>query len=422
MSTEITISSPFSKTIQHDHKYKTILSAASDLFNIYGTRGTTLVQVAKKLNLTKTSLYYYVKNKEDLVYQCYRNTCAEMQAMLDQALAIKGNSATKLEHLLELNFNCWTDIIDGKRGHLAGLTEIASLSTKHQQEISEYYRHFVISLIKLLEEGKADGSFKSFASRETSHAIWGAIFWLPVWLHQIKPEQRVMAFTQWSDTIKYGLKNTDSSFLFPELMLKTETKAPTGFDRDEINRQKQEAFFKAGTRFFNQKGFKGTSLDELASSLGVTKGAFYYHIKNKDDLLIKCFNRTVRIEQEILETTAQLSGTAIDKLAIAAQRLFAVQVGNEGPLIRYANMWSLALDTRQKVEQELKSVQTLMAGLIQAGFEDGSLTPKLSLVAEHIMLGAIESIPELAPTSQVELISPEVAPSYFEVFFSGICV
>ena len=76
------ISSPFSKTNQHHQKYKTILSAASELFNIHGTRGTTLTQIANKLELTKTSLYYYVKTKEELVYQCYLNTCVEMQKML----------------------------------------------------------------------------------------------------------------------------------------------------------------------------------------------------------------------------------------------------------------------------------------------------------------------------------------------------
>lgn len=59
------ISSPFSKTHQHDQKYKTILSAASELFNIHGTRGTTLSQIAEKLKLTKTSLYYYVKQKKN---------------------------------------------------------------------------------------------------------------------------------------------------------------------------------------------------------------------------------------------------------------------------------------------------------------------------------------------------------------------
>jgi AcrR family transcriptional regulator len=91
------ISSPFSKTNQHGQKYKTILSAASELFNVHGTRGTTLIQIASKLNLTKTSLYYYAKNKEELVYQCYLNTCIELQTMISQAKSTQGLAINKIE-------------------------------------------------------------------------------------------------------------------------------------------------------------------------------------------------------------------------------------------------------------------------------------------------------------------------------------
>ena len=47
------ISSPFSKTNQHDQKYKTIISAASELFNVQGTRGTTLSNPGLKVILPK---------------------------------------------------------------------------------------------------------------------------------------------------------------------------------------------------------------------------------------------------------------------------------------------------------------------------------------------------------------------------------
>ena len=66
-----------------------------------------------------------------------------------------------------------------------------------------------------------------------------------------------------------------------------------GFNRTEQNRLKQEAFFKTGTWFFNKKGFNGTSLDEIAERLNVSKGAFYYHIKNKEDLLVHCYDRSL---------------------------------------------------------------------------------------------------------------------------------
>ncbi len=48
-----------------------MLKAAASCFNQKGYSGTSLKDVARHLGLTDAALYYYVKNKEELVYQCY---------------------------------------------------------------------------------------------------------------------------------------------------------------------------------------------------------------------------------------------------------------------------------------------------------------------------------------------------------------
>jgi AcrR family transcriptional regulator len=63
------IKSPFSRSNQHEVKLQTILSEAARLFNFQGTRATTLGDIALSIGLTKTSLYYYARNKEELVYK-----------------------------------------------------------------------------------------------------------------------------------------------------------------------------------------------------------------------------------------------------------------------------------------------------------------------------------------------------------------
>lgn len=412
--------SPFSKTSQHGKKYKTILSAASELFNIYGTRGTTLIQIANKLNLTKTSLYYYAKNKEELVYQCYLNTCTELQDMLDVAKSTDGLAINKLESLLKLNFECWVGIIEGTRSHLAGLTEIGSLSAKHQKEISTLYLSFVRQVMQILSEGEQDGSIQKLDTVKAASAIWGAIFWLPVWLPSIELHNLNKAFEDWQSIIKYGLYNSNQHLAFIKNHVDEETVFIDGFDRNEQNRIKQEAFYKVGTAFFNQKGFKGTSLDEIAQSLGVTKGAFYYHINNKDNLLIKCFERTIEIERKVLQQAlSKTELTGIEKLAFAAHQLFTIQVGEQGPLIRYARMWSLNLEERQKIEAKTRKIRNLFGEIIELGFSDGTIKSTELLVAENIIAGAVESVPDLGDNINVDDVTSD-AVTFFHVFFNGI--
>ena len=63
VESKLTSGSPFSRGAQHEAKRGAILSRAAKLFNTKGARSTTLADVADKLGLTKTSLYYYVKTK-----------------------------------------------------------------------------------------------------------------------------------------------------------------------------------------------------------------------------------------------------------------------------------------------------------------------------------------------------------------------
>jgi AcrR family transcriptional regulator len=413
------ISSPFSKTNQHDQKYKTILSAASELFNIHGTRGTTLSQISEKLQLTKTSLYYYVKTKEELIHQCYLNTCVEMQDTVKIALSSDGLAINKLEVLFRLNFDSWNDIDNGNRGHLAALTEVGSLSAKHQQEIAEYYRLFVFQFINLIEEGQKDGSMQMVSAPKASNAILGAIFWLPVWLNPTANKDREDAFKQWLNIIKYGLNNHSTFFKFREISLEEEQSAPAGFNKAEQNLKKQEAFYRVGSTFFNQRGFKGTSLDDLAQSLGVTKGAFYYHIKNKEDLLIKCFERTIKIQKIVLDRTLQMQSSGIEKLAYSARKMFEIQVGEQGPLIRYTRLWSLDLKKRKQIEASISEVRDMFGDIIQLGIKDKTIKDVNLLIAENIIAGAIESVPDMALVyDQIDV--NEASSDFFRIFFNGI--
>ena len=77
--------SPFSRGLQRETKRAAVLSCAAKLFNTKGARSTTLADVASRLGLTKTSLYYYVATKEDLIYQCYEANVRRAHAQLDAA-------------------------------------------------------------------------------------------------------------------------------------------------------------------------------------------------------------------------------------------------------------------------------------------------------------------------------------------------
>lgn len=48
-----------------------ILRKAAEIFNEKGYQGTTIEEIANQLKFTKASLYHYIENKEDLLFQCH---------------------------------------------------------------------------------------------------------------------------------------------------------------------------------------------------------------------------------------------------------------------------------------------------------------------------------------------------------------
>ena len=56
---------------QREAKRHAVLQAAAQLFN-EGFHATSLDDIAARLNVSKPTLYYYVKNKDEILLQCVR--------------------------------------------------------------------------------------------------------------------------------------------------------------------------------------------------------------------------------------------------------------------------------------------------------------------------------------------------------------
>ena len=85
---------------------------------------------------------------------------------------------------------------------------------------------------------------------------------------------------------------------------------------------KKDAVLLAGARLFTRKGFQGTSLDDIAQSLGVTKPTLYYYIANKEEILIECVERGLTAFHQGLAALLEsgLGGRDLLRAAMAATK------------------------------------------------------------------------------------------------------
>jgi AcrR family transcriptional regulator len=156
-----------------------ILKAAATCFNQKGYSGTSLKDVSRHLGLTDAALYYYVKNKEELVYQCYLRAAELGRTAMEQAVH---DGATGFDQAL-LYIQYHVEIMVGDAGPVAIMSEIPSLRRAHRNEILEVSRQHSAAFEEILQRGIADGSIADCDVRMTGNAIMGAINWVPKWFH-----------------------------------------------------------------------------------------------------------------------------------------------------------------------------------------------------------------------------------------------
>ena len=177
-----------------------VLKAAAHCFNRKGYSGTSLKDVANRLGLTDPALYYYVKNKEELVYLCYVRAADVGREAMQRAIAEGGNGLQQARRYLRYHI----EIMVGDRGPIAIMSEIPSLEPEHRDEVLELSRQHSKAFENLLEQGISDGSIATCDVRMTGNAIMGSINWIPKWFHGDEAMAQTVA-GEFPDVLTRGL-------------------------------------------------------------------------------------------------------------------------------------------------------------------------------------------------------------------------
>jgi AcrR family transcriptional regulator len=84
--------------------------------------------------------------------------------------------------------------------------------------------------------------------------------------------------------------------------------------REEISAYKKERILEEAVKLFYERGFSGTTLDDIAGKLGVTKPFIYTHFRSKVELLEAICRPTIEMSLDAIATAAQREGSASERL------------------------------------------------------------------------------------------------------------
>jgi hypothetical protein len=261
-------------------------------------------------------------------------------------------------------------------------TEIAPAGSQRQEVEAQYIAMFK-RLRQYLRDGVANGSLRALEPTATTRALLGSIDWAFSWLNKIPPAQLGSTALKAVDILTRGLYGGKGEYAPSALdMAGPGTRPPEGFNREQQNRLKQDAFYKTGTWLFNKKGFDGTSLDEIAEQLHVSKGAFYYHIRSKEDLLFNCYGRSIDLVENIhMQVPEPGFGLKVEQ---TCRRIFYCQNTDEAA-IRYNSI--IALPTARRRDTKRTDAANECWQLSREGIEDGSVCLIDPFIAQNLIAG-----------------------------------
>jgi AcrR family transcriptional regulator len=155
-----------------------ILEAATRLIHVKGYQRTTIQDVADESELSKAAFYYFVKNKEDLLYQLLLRTLNEA---LHTIMAVVHGPGEADEKLLRVIDSFVRMVAERPDTFAIYFRERSHLSPEHLESMLALEREIVAQLKRIYAAGVASGRLRELPEEAVIFALLGACFWTHGW-------------------------------------------------------------------------------------------------------------------------------------------------------------------------------------------------------------------------------------------------
>ncbi|GAA4338426.1 TetR/AcrR family transcriptional regulator [Variovorax defluvii] len=188
---------------------------------------------------------------------------------------------------------------------------------------------------------------------------------------------------------------------------------------DEQRLAKRQALMRQAAMAFRERGFYATSMEHIATALGVTKGALYRYISNKQEILFECFLSSSRIGDAALEVAASTQGSGLRKLSAFIVHFVTHYLEHNTAGGAMVDIDALFPEQRQQIIAGRDRVDRELRRYVMQGIEDGSIVTRDHKLAELTLMGSINWIPSWY-TPGGRWTPRDVAEAVAEIFVRGL--
>jgi len=153
--------------------------------------------------------------------------------------------------------------------------------------------------------------------------------------------------------------------------------------RNEILAYKRERILEEAVKLFYERGFSGTTLDDIATELGVTKPFIYTHFRSKVELLEAICRPTIEMSLAAIAQAAAGMGTATYRLHAGVIAFTKVVLQRQANIaVYFREEKNLSKAGLEEINALRKQFDKVLSQLLQEGSDSGEFTvPDVSVAA-----------------------------------------
>ena len=182
-----------------------------------------------------------------------------------------------------------------------------------------------------------------------------------------------------------------------------------------------QRLLEAALRLFAEKGFEGTSVQDVVAAAGVTKGAMYHYFSSKEDLLYEIYGRVLRMQMERLETAVAQGGPVEDRLHAACADVVVTTADNlESTTIFFRSLHQMSEEKQRDIRRERRRYHETVRGLIIQGQQAGTFRDDVSAdLCIDYFFGSVHHLPMwLKPGGPLS--AEQVGKSFADLFIASL--
>lgn len=155
----------------------------------------------------------------------------------------------------------------------------------------------------------------------------------------------------------------------------------------EAAKNRKNEIIEGSMRLFAQYGYHSTSLNDVASKIGVTKATLYYYFRSKDEIMKAILERSMARMDKVLDLDKSTLSPQ-DKLRQFVQ--YHIVFGSDGAelaKITFDQLNAFPKKMRTTLRSKEKKVDGVLQRILEQGVADGSITVEDVKIASYAILG-----------------------------------